>query len=264
MELRVFVATLLRRWYLVVVVLVCAVAATFVAVNSVGPTYRAQGAVLLFPPVTTVQQGQRSETVGNPYLMLGGLSQVRDIVIRSMTGQTSHAELCRERDDPGYESMRRSLCGAKPTVSYEAVPDFTNSAPIILITVEADSKAHAITAVGALMDRVPVVLGELQSGLRLEKSAEITSSALIADTEPEAVRKSQIRGAIVGGAGTLGLGLLMIALLDGILLTKRVRRPKPVEAASPGWWDVAPEPVAHTVAKPSPRVDWDTATPARG
>ena len=224
MQLKVFAATLLRRWYLVLLALICTAAATFLAVDKVGPTYEAKGAVLVLPPVATVQRGSQSDTLGNPYLVLDGLSQIRDIVIRAITAQATHDELCQQRADPAYEVMRVELCKVRPEVIYEATPDYTNRAPIILVTVEADSAANAATALTAVMDRVPEILADLQSGLRLGANAEITSALLTADTKPEIVYKNQIRAGIVAGAGTLSFFLLMIGLLDGVLAARRGRR----------------------------------------
>jgi hypothetical protein len=235
-QLKVFLATLLRRWYFLLLALLCTAVASFLVVDKVGPTYEATGAVLILPPVTTVQQGSKSDTIGNPYLMLGGLSQIRDIVIRAMTAQATHEQLCQSRADPAYEAMRAELCKPRPGVRYEATQDFTNGAPIILITVEADSTVHVITALAAVMDRVPEILTDLQSGLKLGANAEITSMPLISDRKPETVHKDQIRAGIVAGAGTLGLSLLMIGLFDGLVATRRKRsaQAKPTDLSAVG------------------------------
>jgi hypothetical protein len=222
-QLKVFWATLLRRWYFVILVLIGTVAASYFVVDKIGPTYEAKGAVLLFPPVTSVQQGSKSGTVGNPYLMLGGLNNARDIVIRALTAKATREELCQQRSDIGYEAMRSQLCKPRPSVMYEAAPDFTNSAPIVLITVDAGSATNAVTGLNAVMERIPAVLTDLQEGLNLEGNAEITSLPLVTDRQPDVVHKDQIRAGIVVGAGTLGLGLLMIGLLDGLAGARRSR-----------------------------------------
>jgi hypothetical protein len=223
-QLTVFWATLRRRWYFVLIALICTAAASYVTVDKVGPTYEAKGAVLLFPPVATVQEDRKTETLGNPYLMLGGLSNARDIVIRSLTAKSTHEELCRQRADSTYEAMREGLCTPHPTVTYEAVQDFTNNAPIILVTTEAKSPANAVTAMHVVMERVPKVLSDLQAGLNLERKAQITSVPLVDDRQPDVIHKDQIRAGIVAGAGTLALGLLMIGLLDGLIVGRRSGR----------------------------------------
>jgi hypothetical protein len=219
-QLKAFWATLMRRWYLLLLALACTALATFFTVDNVGPTYEAKGAVLFMPPVTSVQKGDHP--IGNPYLMLDGLSQIRDIVIRALQAQTTHDELCQKRGDAAYEAMRQGLCKENnPDVTYEAAGDFTNRAPIIIVTVDADTPADAVIALGAVTNRVPEILTSLQAGLKLGANAEITSTLLVADKEPEIVRKSQIRAGIVAGAGTLGLCLLMIGLFDGLLTSRR-------------------------------------------
>lgn len=205
MELKVFVATLLRRWYLVALVFLATVGATLLVFNRIGPTYTAEGAVLIFPPVATVQRANESVTEGNPYLELGGVNQARDIVIRGLTSKAT-ADM---------------FGGQYPGLSYEATTDVTNSAPIIVLTVESDSASTAVEAVATLMDIVPATLNELQAGLDLDADSEITSRPLIEDQRPEVVRKEQIRAAIVAGVAVLGLGLLLVGLYDA-LLTGRV------------------------------------------
>lgn len=207
MRLKDFWATLVRRWYLVLTAIVVTVGATFCVLQLVGPTYEAEGSVLVFPPVATVQRETESQTQGNPYLVLNGVSQARDIVIRALTSKAVQDELAEEN----------------PGSSFEATPDFTNSAPIILITAEASSADDAIKALAAAMDRVPLVLNDLQAGLNLPSDTLITSRKLLADPQPDAVHKDQIRAGIVAGVVAFGLCLLLIGLLDG-LLTKLNRK----------------------------------------
>jgi uncharacterized protein involved in exopolysaccharide biosynthesis len=70
-QLTVFWATLRRRWYFVLIALVCTAVASYIAVDKVGPTYEAKGAVLLFH-LWRRSGNRKTETLGNPYLMLGG------------------------------------------------------------------------------------------------------------------------------------------------------------------------------------------------
>jgi hypothetical protein len=223
-QLKVFWATLLRRWYLLVIALTCTVVATVIVINKVGPTYEANGAVLLFPPTTTVQRGTIPKTEGNPYLELGGLNQMRDIVLRAVMSKNTHEALCQQQGDAGYEAMRRQLCDSHPTVSYEATQDYTNNAPMILITVEAKSPAIAVMGLDAVMNIVPKTVNELQAGLNLRPSATISSRPLTADKTPDVVLKQQIRAGIVAGAGTFTLSLLIIGLFDGLMAVRRARR----------------------------------------
>lgn len=207
MDLKTILAALVRRWYLVLLVIGFSVGATLFVAAKVGPTYEAQGAVLVFPPVATVQRGAKEVTQGNPYLALDGVSQARDIVIRELTSKKTADEF-----DIFY-----------PGTTFEATPDVMNNAPIILITVESPAADTAVTAVSELMARIPTTLTGLQKGLGLDSNSVITSKPLIADEQPEPLHKEQIRAAVVAAVLALGLGLLVIGLLDG-LLTGRLKK----------------------------------------
>ena len=261
MQLRVLWATLLRRWYLLLLTLVVAAAGCVGAVVRLGPSYEAVGAVLILPPVTSARGSTTTTTSGNPYLQLDGLGQVRDIVIRAMSAKTTFDELCRPRETPGYEEMRVELCRSNgPRVTYEALPDATNGAPIVVVTVEANSEANAIVVLTAVMDRAPTILSELQSGLRLGANEEITSTVLVQDRRPEAVHKTQIRAGIVVGGGVLAVGLLLIGLFDGLIAARRARSRK-TESVQPDGDRSAAAEAPPAGAQDSDRGDAEEAAP---
>ncbi len=201
MELKVFWRTLGRRWYLTLVVLALTVGATTYIVGSVGPTYEAEGSALVFPPASSTKSEGTTKAVGNPYLELAGVAQARDVVIRTLKSRS-------EQTDWGDRF---------PGMSYEATPDFTNSAPIILFTVEGDTSEGSAAALDDLMARVPVILGNLQNGLGLPQDGFVTARKLTQDTRPAVVRKTQIRAGLLVAAVSGGLGLLLLALVDSLL-----------------------------------------------
>ena len=231
MELKVFWRTLRRRWYLTVAVLALTIGATVYAVTAVGPTYEAEGSALVFPPASSTRSQGTTTTVGNPYLELAGVSQARDVVIRALKSRTVQADW--GADFPG--------------MSYEATPDFTNSAPIILFTVEGDTSTGAAAALDDLMARVPTILVDLQDGLGLPQDGFVTARKLTQDARPAIVRKTQIRTGLLATAVAGGLGLLLVALADSLLgVRARVRAEQAahrVEAAGepPEPVEVAPE-----------------------
>ncbi len=208
MELKVFWRTLLRRWYLTLAVLALTIGATAYVVGRVGPTYEAEGSALVFPPVSSTQSEGTRKTIGNPYLELAGVGQARDVIIRTMKSRT----------------VQSSWGAAFPGMSYEAIPDFTNSAPIILFTVEGDTADGATAGLDDLMARIPLILDELQDGLGLPPDAYVTARKLTQDTRPAVERKTQIRAGLLTAAVAGGLGLLLLALVDSLLgVRARVR-----------------------------------------
>ncbi|MFC7724022.1 hypothetical protein ACFQW6_02815 [Nocardioides sp. GCM10028917] len=212
MQLIVLWRTLVRRWYLALVVLALVVASTYLVVHQVGPTYKAEGSALVFPPTSSRLVGGATKVQGNPYLQLAGVSQARDIVIRTLKSKSIHDEWASEF--PGYD--------------YEVTPDFTNSAPIILFTVEGSSSTGSAAALHGLMEHVPVVLLELQDGLGLTQYDMVTAKDLTRDEVPEVIRKTQIRAGILAAAVTLTLGLLLLALLESLLAARTRTRTDPI------------------------------------
>lgn len=208
MELRTFWRSLVRRWYLTIPVVLLAAAATAFAVVETGPTYKSQASVLLFPPASTVKAGQTDETQGNPYLMLAGLTQARDVVIRSMTSRAADEEFAKHA----------------PGASYKALTDFTTSGPIILLIVEAPTRQESVDGLAYLVDQVPPTLIDLQSSLKVDRTDYITSMPITQDKTATPVYKSQIRLGIVTAAGVLGIGLLLVGFVDGVLLARAPSR----------------------------------------
>ena len=217
MELRVFWRTVRRRWYLTLVVLALTIGATAYVVADVGPRYEAEGSVLVFPPASSSRSADgRTTTVGNPYLELAGVSQARDVVIRTLKSRTVQTDW--GEDFPG--------------MSYEATPDFTNSAPIILITVEGETSRGSTAALDDLMSRVPRILFDLQDGLGLAQNGLVTARTLTQDATPELVRKTQIRAGLLAAAVAGGLGLLLLALMDSLLGARSRARAEKAAAES--------------------------------
>ncbi|MFD7077403.1 hypothetical protein ACFV9G_24555 [Nocardioides sp. NPDC059952] len=202
MELSAVWGALARRWYLVIVTLGLTVVAVVVMMGRVGPSYTAQGTLLLFPPDGTTKAGEKIE--GNPYLSLGGLNPARDILIRAMTSKTARAEL--------EESH--------PDVSYEMYADMAVSGPIVVVDVTGASEEDTIGALNDLFEAAPGVLVGLQSDLGIKRREYLSIQTLTIDETAEKVTKDQLRAGIVGGAGVLVAGLLGIGLLDGLLLSR--------------------------------------------
>ncbi|MEI7057902.1 hypothetical protein WBG06_18905 [Nocardioides sp. CCNWLW239] len=203
MELSAVWGALARRWYLVIVSLALTVVAVVVMMARVGPSYTAQGTLLLFPPEGTTRAGERVE--GNPYLSLGGLNPARDILIRAMTSKSARADVAESH----------------PGVGYEMYADMAVSGPIIVVDVTGPSAEATVGALNTLFETVPSVLSDLQNDLGIKRREYITVQDLTVDETAQKVTKDQLRAGIVAGAGVMVGGLLGIGLLDGLLLARR-------------------------------------------
>lgn len=246
MQFKELWSALRHRWYLVLVVLILAIGGGFGVAKIVGPTYETQGAVLILPPGSSGNGS--SQSVGNPFLSLSGVSQVRDVVIRTMMSKTFHQELCATTGDASFEEMATQMCQLSPAgITFEATPDFTSGAPLILVTVDSTSPTTGAVALKAIVDRVPGILSELQADLGLRPKALVTSTPVVMDFQPDVIHKKQIRAALLAGAVVLGLGLLLIGLIDSSVQRRQSRGDEPlieVEDEFPETQDAPPEPDA--------------------
>ncbi|WP_347354582.1 hypothetical protein [Intrasporangium sp.] len=207
MELNPFWAALVRRWYLTIAGVAIALALTGLMVVKIGPTYQAEGTMLLFPPTTTTKSQGQMETQGNPYLMLGGLTQARDVLIRAFDAQDAQEQFADQA----------------PTATYKLTPDFTTSGPLIIVDVEAPTPEAAVSGLKTVMEMIPARLESLQTGLDIEQSAYITAKKLTADAIPEIVRSGQMRAGIIAAAVSLALMLFLVGLIDGLLTARAAR-----------------------------------------
>jgi hypothetical protein len=202
MYLRDLGASLLRRWYLVILGLILTVGACFATVKLVPPTYEAQATVLLLPPTKTVGEG------GNPYLFLGALNQALDILVRTVN----------------TDSARAPLEEQFPDVSFAAERDGTTSAPIMVIKSVGDTPNETVLALSVLLDSVPPKLAALQDPLAVPVDSRISSTNLAADDSATKDTKSQTRALVAMGAVCLTLTILLTGLLDRALASRRLRR----------------------------------------
>lgn len=201
--------SLKRRWYLLLAVTVLAVIATTFIVSRLPATYRANASIVLVPPETTLGD------TGNPYLFLGGLEQSVDVLSR----------------DLGSEQVREQMAQqGGSAASYTVTPDYTTSAPIVLVTTEASSAAAADAMLDAVVDQVPVSLARLQTALAVSGSAQITTQLIARSEKPETVMSGRYRAMVMVGGALMVADVLFVAMVDGLLRRRRLR----AEAAADG------------------------------
>jgi hypothetical protein len=193
---------LLRRWYAVVIGLGLTVGLCFGVTQMVRPSYEIKAMMLVLPPKSTVGQG------GNPFLSLGGLGSVADVVSRAMMdGNTV-----------------KSLVAMGADADFQVVQDATSAGPVILITSSGHSPAEAENTLRIIKSQIPVKLLALQEASQVPERSLIKVSLLSQDETPTVVRKSQIRAVFGSFAIGIASSLVLIGLLDGALLRRSRRR----------------------------------------
>jgi hypothetical protein len=213
MYLRDLAASLLRRWYLVTVAVVLTVSASLGVLAHVGPTYQMSASVVLVPPTSTEDPG------ANRYLALSGLTQAVSVVIRALNGDQTNAAVDK----------------VEPHGTYLAAPDYTTSAPIIVLTATASSPTVARALLDASLSQVPTNLARLQDQLSIGQNAQITAIGVSHDDKPTVVQKKRLR--LVAALAVLLMGLFAVAIgaIDGAMVRRREESDgaDPVESGEP-------------------------------
>jgi len=209
MYLRDLKASLLRRWYLVVLGLLLTAGLCAAAYKVVPATYQAEASVVLLPPSISVVEG------GNPYLYLGGLGQALDVLTRALQS----------------DNAQKPITEAHPDATYTALPDRTTTGPILLVTVEGPTSEETLATLQAILDSVPPALANLQEQLAIPAGSRITSMNLAVDDEPTKIQKDRTRALLAAAAVGLVGTILLTGLLDGLLTSRRTRKQDALDRA---------------------------------
>lgn len=187
-----FVQVVRRRWLIVVTGLVITLAAAVLVSAVSPPTNRVTAEMLLLPPPSSVPSG------GNPYLYLGGLNAVVDILAVGMTDSSTASALRDAGVDPDFEIGR----------------DAGSAAPMIALTVSATGEAEALRRARVILDQIPVKLHDLQAKAQVPQASLITTITVVAPKTTQLDRKGQLRSLVMLVAGCLILTALATGWID--------------------------------------------------
>ena len=193
---------LLRRWYLLLVGVLCAVGAGFVTFQAVPPGYTASAEVLLLPPGPTVPED------GNPYLSLSGLTPAGDVLARALSDPQAADEI--------------AASGGRG--QYTVALDGDSPAPLVFVAAEAETSQDALKTRDLVLERLPAALRQIQTAANVPSDAYITASEVTRTDEPVKEVKPQIRALVMAVGGVLVLTFLGTAATDAVLARRLVRR----------------------------------------
>jgi capsular polysaccharide biosynthesis protein len=208
MYLQQVLASLRRRWMLTGAAIILAASVGYATLSVVGPVYTSQSSLVLVPPPATSRtlNADGTETEGNPYMYLGGLTEARDVLVKAMSSEAVHDQVSADVSNG----------------TYEVTPDFETRAPMLLITTEAPDRATAGQVTQAVLDQVPTVLTQIQEDLAIPKDAQITTRLVTADPV-QVNHRPQLRMVMLAVVGVLSVMALLIGVLDGLLLRRQRR-----------------------------------------
>jgi hypothetical protein len=166
----------------------------------VPPTYLYRTDVLLIPPA--------GAPGANPYLSLGGLREVTEVLSNSLSDDATAAAV--------------EAQGAKAKFSVDR--DATQAAPFVLIVVEDKDPAMALKTSRAVVDLVEPRLADLQRSLTVPKDALITSKVISTDEKATVVRRSQLRAMIAAAALGIFLVVAIVSAAERVSNQRSSRR----------------------------------------
>jgi hypothetical protein len=190
----------LRRWYVAVVGVLATIILCGLAVTMVPPKYKAQAVVVLIPPAVSPASSNASGP--NPFLSIGTLVGLNDVLAQALTGGLAAQTLAKEG----------------VTGTYNVTTNPLSNGPLLLISGEGMTPAAAKSIVQHVAALVPRTLTQLQTAAGVMSAQYyVTSSVINPPDRATKSRKSQIRAAIAGGAAGLVLTLLALAGTDKLL-----------------------------------------------
>lgn len=191
---------IVRRWYVLMAGLVVTTALCFAAGAVVAERYQMSSNVLLLPPRSVVDG-----RVTNPYIALGGLDGMSDVLSTAMSDA----------------SVEDDIPGEGADVTFELARDVTVAGPVLLLEVEAASPELAEDTLAHLLEVIPRRLSDLQANVGVAEGDRVTSTVITRETVPTIDRKSQIRALLVTLVGGLGFTYLSAAFIDSMLVRRR-------------------------------------------
>jgi hypothetical protein len=201
MYVRDLFASLLRRWYLVLVGLLVTSLAGGLVHHSVAPRYEAQASVVLVPPNTI------APTAANPLLYLGSLTQALQVLVRSLDS----------------DETQQTIRARNPGATFSVVQDTTTSGPILLVVAQAADAGGALAELKTVLGAVGTQLRGVQHDLAVTTKNRIGRLDLSVDSTATPLTKARTRAVLsVGALGAL-LTLLLTGAADSVILRRRRR-----------------------------------------
>lgn len=210
-----------RNWQVAAAGVVLSAGSVGAAMSLVPPTYTASSQMVLLPP--HVRQKVNDNDVVNPYMSLGGMVSMADLVSRAITDDKANREL------------------QKAGVSQYTVQwDPTAAGPILLVQATGSSPAEARQSLAVLSRQIPVTLVQLQTATSTDPAYFITATVVSGPNEPRRSTKTQLRAVGVAGVAGLTVTVLAVSTVDSWRRRRRGgppptgSRPAPADPPLPG------------------------------
>lgn len=201
-----------RRWYATLAGVLLTVGLAAAAMSLVPVRYLAETELLLLPPRSPGIDGTNS----NPYMALGGLDGMADVIARAMMDEVTAT----------------AMVTAGVASRYQVIFDRSAAGPILVASVEEDTPARAEAALATLTAQVPKTAAKIQADSSVSEGVQITIAVIGRKAAPTPVTKPQLRAVLVAVVAGLGATVLGTSLLDSSLARRAGSGPRPARRAA--------------------------------
>lgn len=209
--------TVVRRWYITLLVAAVGIALTVYVASSIEPVYSVEAQSLVVGPAKETDPGtgleQPVDMAVNPYMRFSGsLDVTAQAIIRVVDGSEFRSVL----DEEGLEG----------DFEFEAPP----GAALILITTEAATPGESSALATRISEGLATTLAGIQSEVSVPPDEQITLRTLTV-SDPEELSGSRQR-VLIGGVGlSLALGAVAAVTVDTVMSRRRRQVEPPATTA---------------------------------
>jgi hypothetical protein len=207
----VAVRLIVRRWYVVASALVVTLVIAFTVMQSVAPSYRAEGSVLLFAP----SAGANEDEIVNPF--------------RSFDSSTSvlAAVMVQVMNDP----VVRNRVGTQGGIPDYEIGQSNDGTPVIVIRATSSDEAAAIESVEITSNQLREELTQRQADAGAPENIRIQAIVLVEPSDADLLVGDRIRAFIVVTAIGVAASISLAFLIESIAQS---RQRATVDVESPG------------------------------
>ncbi|MFS0866264.1 hypothetical protein AB3M83_02885 [Microbacterium sp. 179-B 1A2 NHS] len=197
MKLADALGALRRRWYILLAGLLIAAGASYAVWNVVPPEYERTATRLLLPGAATLPKD------ANPYLYVGGLFQVADILVRAISA-----------DD--ITALTDGHPGATVSVSRDVA-----AGAVMIVSVSASTDGAADEVLEQVLALTEQRLTELQDEQRISPAERIEVVPLTDATASVVNQKNRLLYTVGAGLAVVAIGAILAVLTDTLLRSRR-------------------------------------------
>lgn len=220
MDLGEILRVMLRRWYIMVPMLLLAGVVAWVAAVVVPTQYESASTVSLLSADVS------NEDERNPFLNFdASLVAMADYLGRSLQSTEANKEL--------------QTLGV--TESYTVGLATGAQGPFLTFTVTGTDEAHVLRSAATLTKFAEERLERIQHDYGVASKDMIRMNAIVPPQKPVAKMKKKIEGVLVGGGGTTVTALLLTFVAEGVSRSRARRRGGAAVAVAGGGWPGQPD-----------------------